>query len=238
MGRLVAGLIVVAVPAAIAGFAVPLHAEPTPAPFAPSASPLVLTRSLYLSLPDGQQIVVTRRYEVRFTPEESGFRVDGRLLDAEVDAPPRLSALAELERRRPDAGLFPVLLDHAGMILEPQPAQDGAPAAQQAVAGARAVIAASAAPASVRREITGSLDGLVASSRRSAWPTFLFNPGTAQRSTRRAVTLPGGTQGEVETVIRADPVLVGGLPQRVERRVTTRLDRTERTTTEVWTFSF
>ncbi len=226
------------VPAAMAGTAIPLHAEAGPAMFAPPEAPLVLTRSLLMPFPDGRQIAVTRKYEVRFSRTETGFRVEGRLLETEVEAPARLSALAEMERRRPEVGLFPVLLDQRGMVFEPSPGSAEAKTTRQAAAGARAIVAKSATPPGLREEIEGALEGLTSGARRSAWPPFLFNPGNTDRSDSRAVTLSDGTTGTIETRIRVDGLLLGGLPRRVERDVTTHFEGTQRATREVWTFSF
>lgn len=226
------------VPAVMAGMAIPLHAEAGPAMFAPPEAPLVLTRALLLPFPDGRQIVVTRKYEVRFSRTDTGFRVEGRLLETGVEAPPRLSALAEMERRRPEVGLFPVLLDQQGIVLEPSPGSAEVMTARQAAAGVRAIVAKSATPPGLREEIVGALESLTSGARRSAWPPFLFNPGNAERSDSRTITLPDGTTGTVETRIRVEGLLVGGLPRRIERNVTTQLEGTQRVTREVWTFSF
>lgn len=226
------------VSAAIVGTAMPLHADTMPALFAPPEAPLVLTRSLYLPFPDGRQIAVTRKYEVRFSRTDAGFRVEGRLLDTQIDAPPRLSALADMERRRREAGLFPVLLDQRGMILESPAASEEVRSATQAAAGARAIVAKSATPPGLREEIGGALESLTGTATRSAWPPFLFNPGNAERSDSRTITLPDGATGKVETRIHVDGLLVGGLPRRIERNVTTHFEGTQRVTREVWTFSF
>lgn len=224
------------VPATIA--ALPLYAQTGPAAFAPPETPIILTRSLYLPFPDGKQIAVTRRYEIRFSRSGAGFRLDGRLLDTHVEAPPRLSALADLERRRPDGGLFPVLLDRRGMILESLPTSGDAKPTLEAADGARAMIAQAAAPQGLRDAMDGALDSLTASTRRSDWPSFLFNPGQIGRIASRTVNLPDGTQGRAETRISVDGFLAGGIPRQVERSVTTYLEGTQRITREVWTFSF
>lgn len=218
--------------------AMPLYVQAGPAVFAPPETPIILTRSLYLPFPDGKQIGVTRTYEIRFSPSGSGFRLDGRLLETRVEAPPRLAALADLERRRPDTGLFPVLLDRQGRILESPPLSDGANAAHEAALGARAIIAQASPPPGLREQINGALNSLTGTRSRSDWPPFLFNPGLAERTASRTVYLPDGTQGMAETRISVEGLLSGGIPRRVERRVTTRLEGTQRTTREVWTFSF
>ena len=87
-----------------------------PDAFAPPSTPLILTRTLYRDLPGGGKIVVTRQYAVHFSADGDGYRLDGQLLDTAVQVPERLSALAEVERRRPDSGLFPAYLDRQGLI--------------------------------------------------------------------------------------------------------------------------
>ncbi len=205
--------------------------------FAPPSAPLVLTRTLYRDLADGKQVVVTRRYKIRFTPDGDGFRVDGTLIDATVDAPPFLARLAEIERTRPDTGVFPAFLDGRGMIRSGTAGRLDPQTRQQALASARKVIDEAPAPGETRRE-TGALLGQVANGGSGAgWPVFLFNPGPSERVERRQLALPDGGQGEVEVRIRAQGLQPGGLPQRIERVVVTRLAGTERVSREVWTIA-
>lgn len=205
--------------------------------FAPPSAPLILTRTLQRDLADGKQVVVTRRYTIRFTPDGDGFRVDGTLIDATVDAPPFLARLAEIERTRPDSGVFPAFLDGRGMIRSGTSAKLDPQTRQQAVTSAQKVIAESPAPTEARRE-TGALLGQVASGSSGAgWPVFLFNPGLSERVERRQVALPNGGQGEVEVRVHAEGLQPGGLPQRLERVVVTRLAGTERISREVWTIA-
>lgn len=205
--------------------------------FAPPSAPLVLTRTLYRDLADGKQVVVTRRYKIHFSPDGDGFRVDGTLIDATVDAPPFLARLAEIERTRPDSGVFPAFLDGRGMIRSGTAGKLDPQTREQALTSARKVIAEAPAPAETRRE-TGALLGQVASGRGgSGWPVFLFNPGPEERIERRELALPNGGQGEVEVRIRAQGLQPGGLPHRLERIVVTRLAGTERISREVWTIS-
>lgn len=205
--------------------------------FAPPSTPLVLTRTLYRDLSDGKQVVVTRRYAIRISPDGDGFRVDGTLIDATVDAPPFLARLAELERQRPDTGVFPALLDGAGMIRSGNAAPLDPQTRRRAMASARAVIADAPAPVEARRE-TGSLLNQVANGGSGAgWPVFLFNPGPTERVERRQLAMPDGGQGEVEVRVRVEGLQPGGLPQRLERVVITRLAGSERTSREVWTIT-
>lgn len=225
-------------PATIAGPAPVLHAQQALIAFTPPDGPVILTRSIYLSFPDGNHIAVMRRYEIRFSRGSAGLQVDGRLLGTEVEAPPRLSALADLERRRPDTGLFPLLLDPQGMIMESPPALDAEKTAPQAVALAKEIAAKAAVEPGLRHELNRAINSLSGVVKRSVWPIFLFNPGNSERSSSRTVALPDGSEGTVVTRIVVDQLLPGKLPRRVERSVTSRLEGTERTTREVWTFSF
>ena len=86
--------------------------------FVPPAGEMVLARSLIRELSDGQRIVVTRRYTIRFAAVPEGYQINGELIGVDVDAPPRLASLAELERRRVDPGLFPMRIDRAGILHE------------------------------------------------------------------------------------------------------------------------
>lgn len=205
--------------------------------FIPPTTPLVLTRTLYRELADGKQVVVTRRYVIHFSPIDEGYRIDGRLIGTTVDAPPLLARLAELERQRPDTGLFPAILDRSGMIRSGGGSRLSPELRQQALVQARTTIAQAPVPAVAKRE-TGALLGQVAGgSTGSAWPTFLFNPGTEDRIERRSVPLPNGGEGQVEVRIGVQGLMPGGLPHRLERVIVTRLDGSERTSREVWTIT-
>ncbi len=211
--------------------------SPAPA-FAPPSVPLVLTRTVHRPLPDGEQITVTRRYEIRFSPDGTGYRLDGRLLDARVDAPPRLARLAERELSRTDTALFPVSLDAQGMIRTVANVADHGLAAQQAMPGVQELLDKSGMPPEDREGVARSMDMLAASNRGSAWPVFLFNPGSSERTTVSEIKLRDGTVGRAETRIRAEELTPGGLPRRIERIITTTVAQTERRTREVWTISF
>ena len=62
-------------------------AAPSPAFQPPLDLVMLLSRALWCSLADGREIVATRRYPVRFVPQDPGWRVDGELLASEIDAP-------------------------------------------------------------------------------------------------------------------------------------------------------
>lgn len=207
------------------------------AEFSPPSAPLILTRTVYRTLVDGKELVVTRRYSIRFSRVDDGFRLDGELIDAQVQAPPSLAALAEVERRRADKGLFPALLDESGLIRSGMVGAADSQTRMVAVGQAKATIGASKLPASSKQALDGLTGQVAAASNGTAWPVFLFNPGDAEHFEARRITLPDGSEGEVEVRVQAEGRLVSGLPKRVERRVTTRLGGTVKTSREVWTLS-
>jgi hypothetical protein len=211
-------------------------AEAVASRFAPPSNTLTLTRTVYRSLSDGKEIVVTRRYAIRFSPEVDGYRLDGEFIGAEVDAPPALAGLAEIERKRLDTGLFPARLDSYGLIrsmggkIDPE-------AKQKTIDAAGKVLAKSPIGGEAKRESVGLVSQLANGASPSAWPRFLFNPGAGERVDTRKVPLPDGSQGEVEVRVSAEGLMPGGMAHKVERVITTRLEGTTRVSREVWTLS-
>jgi hypothetical protein len=211
--------------------------EAAPSRFTPPGGPLVLTRTLIRTLADGKQLVVTRRYAIRFTPDGDGFRLDGEQIGAEVKAPAMLAGLAEIERKRINKGLFPARLDANGVIRAGGVSAADPATRNRATAEAGRLIGAAPLPPEAQRE-RGTVLGQVATTTSvEAWPTFLFNPGPRDRVERRKLALPGGGEGEVEISIRVTGLAEGGLPTSVERTVVTRLSGTSRTSREIWTFT-
>ncbi|MGE8142392.1 hypothetical protein ACQKOE_10490 [Novosphingobium sp. NPDC080210] len=204
--------------------------------FAPPSTPLILTRTLYRDLPGGGKIVVTRQYAVQFSTDADGYRLDGQLLDTMVQVPERLSALAEVERKRPDSGLFPAYLDRHGLIRsDAGPPRSSAHSDALQLAGR--VLSKSALPPRGKEELGQAAGMIVTTSENSPWPAFLFNPGPGERTTTSRTALPDGSTGSIEVRVKADALMPGGLPLRISRLITTRLAGTERTTREVWTLA-
>lgn len=205
--------------------------------FLPPESPLLLTRTLYRSLSDGKMLIVTRTYAIRFTSDGDGYRLDGEQIGAEVQAPAGLAGLAEIERKRVDTGLFPAMLDQFGMIRSGGAATLDPALRQQVVTQANGIIAKADLTVPVKREGIDLVGQLAAVPNGTAWPSFLFNPGSRERVETRLVPMADGSEGVVEVRVRADGIAPGGLPQRVERTVTTRLAGTEKVSREVWTIA-
>lgn len=204
--------------------------------FVPPQNSLVLSRTVWRSLPDGKNIMVRRRYEVRIAADGDGYLVDGALLDTEVDAPPPVAMLAELERKRPDAGPFPLRLDRHGMITGSNTAPLDAAARAEATRSAALILKQANQVAPLRTKAMDALSRVLSSANGgTAWPVDLFNPARTSHHEVRRVPLPGGSEGEVDVSISVDRPDLSQLPQQFERTVVTRLDGSERISREVWT---
>jgi len=236
LARLLIASAAASLPLAHGALAASLEAPAGTNVFAPPFTPLILTRTLYRDLPGGGQVIVTRRYEVQFTPDGEGFRLDGQLLDTAVKGPASLAALAEVERKRTDSGLFPAYLDRRGVIRSAS-GNGPSPARGDALQQAGRLLTKSELSPRGRSEITEAASLIVTTSENSSWPAFLFNPGWDERTSTRQTAMPDGSTGTIEVRVKADELMPSGLPQRITRYITTRLAGTERTTREVWTLA-
>lgn len=217
-----------------------MSAADTPRPasglFKPSAAPLILTRTLRHMMHDGTAIVTRRAYRVQFTPDGTGFEVSGTLSEVTVEAPPGLEALAALERRRPDPGIFPIKLDAAGIIV---PSGDPAPSRQQrqAIGTASADIARMNLASADAAQAQGFVSQFQARPFRTYWPLDLFHPASGARREERTIALDGGLQGRVTTDIEASADRASGLLTNFSRTVITDMGGDKRTVIEEWTLA-
>ena len=206
------------------------------AEFTPPRTDMMLTRTLRRALPDGKEVVARRSYAVRFFNEGQGFRIDGRLIDVTVETPPSLQALAEIERKRPDVGMFPIRLDAAGMIVGGEPPAAGE-AIEQAAAIAAGQIGTSGLVALDMLQAQAFIRQMRARKAGSLWPADLFHPLASRRSETRSVALPDGQSGQVVIEMVAQTAGSTGLLASFERMVTTDLQGDKRVTREQWTLS-
>lgn len=225
--------------AAILPLATLCAAQPPAAPtgvFAPPASPMLLTRTLRHVMHDGTAVVTRRSYRVRFVAAGAGFRLEGTLSDVAVEAPPGLEALANLERLRPDPGIFPIALDASGLIV---PAPDPAPTVQQhqAIGTASAEIDRLGLTPAETAQAQGFVGRFQARPFRTGWPLDLFRPGPGTRRDERTITVSGGPPGRVTTDIGASVDAASGLLRSFERKVTTDLEGDRRVVIEEWTLT-
>lgn len=200
----------------------------------PSGRPLILARKLVRELPGGAAIVATRRYRVTFRPVSGGWEVDGVLIASEIDVPPALAAIAAIERARPDDGMFPIQLDHAGRIV----AEPTAGLGREAVAGAvgTANHRVGSAPAA------GFIAGIGAAAATqggglTSWPEALFLPGGMSGTTGQAFALPDGSAGSVRVSLESAPAVGMATMGRAARIIVTQAAGTRRVAREEWTLA-
>ncbi len=234
--RMMQGAALAALAAAAPACAAP--AQSATSAFAPPQSPLLLTRELRKILPDGNEIVSRRRYAIRFVPQGSGYRVEGDLIGAEVEAPPELAGLAEVERTRSDGGLFPLTLDSAGMIVAQQGNHDAA-AEARTMAEARTYLAAQTDLTDADRAAALAMVAKLQAQARAAggnWPADLFRPADGERRESRELPLPDGSAGKVIVTINASETPTG-LLAHFQRQVVTELAGTNGLSSETWTMA-
>lgn len=213
-------------------------ASPAPAPADTAAfilpdGPINLTRTVRRTLPDGKEVIATRSYEVRVARDGGGYRVEGRLLSAQVDAPPSLEALAAIERKRGDDSLFPFRLDAQGLIVSPAAPGDGASLQAAGIAARHAIAKGRLAPAQ-RREAEAAVGQIMARGAAGSgaqWPADLFRPALGRRTSVTAISLPGGRAGTVTTAIE---VTREAGAARIERTVVTETGGNRRTIREIY----
>jgi hypothetical protein len=234
--QLMQGATLAALAAAAPACAAPARAAP--AAFHPPEAQVLLTRELRKALPDGEQIVSRRRYYIRFVPQGAGYGVEGDLVGAEVEAPPELARLAEVERTRSDEGLFPLMLDNAGMIVAQS--GDNDPAAEaRTMAEAKAYLAQQTELSEADRAAALAMVAKLQAQARASggnWPADLFRPADGERRESRELPLPDGSAGKVTVTINASDT-PDGLLANFQRQIVTELEGTSRLSTETWTLA-
>lgn len=200
--------------------------------------PMRLARRLIRELQDGDKILVEREWLVNFSMRPGGIAVDGRQLHAYVQAPPRIAAIAEIERNRSTEGLFPILLDSTGMIASVGPSETygDVDAAVRAAEQIFARAAVSESESKTHRRLLAQLQQ-AGSSMLDQMPRDLFFPRRLALHETRPLALPDGTIGEFELVYTAQTTPGAAWLDRAERRVTTRLAGSERFSSETWSLA-
>jgi hypothetical protein len=205
--------------------------------FSPPENQLVLTRVLHSPLADGSEVVARRSYAVSIKPDGEGFRVDGELLGCEVEAPPQLQALAEIERNRPDTGLFPMQLDRAGMLVPPTANPQPGESIQDAAAMASKALESSELDNAGRAQAQGFIARIRSKAAHTLWPSDLFRPESGRRIEKHDFALPDGGEGRITVEITARADSAPGVLTELERTVVTEMAGSRRVTREEWTIS-
>lgn len=203
--------------------------------FSAPDQPVVLTRTVRRALPDGKELVSRRSYAVRFTRENGGYLVEGELVSSDVEAPPALKSLAEIERNRPERNLFPIRLDsHGRIVATARQAATVGPASGQSLV--RTGIESSRLSPEEKAQAMGFVRALLdQGGAMISWPTDLFNPKPGSHKEVRQIAVPGGGSGRVTVSTDAHLAGNGRLLDRVERVVVTELGDSRRTVSESWT---
>ena len=206
--------------------------------FAPPRGPMIFSRRLERELPDGNKLVVTRSFAVRFAASPAGWTVTGAQVGVKVDAPDWVAPLAALERQRIETGLFPLALDRAGMILD---GPDARPAREldRAIAIVRGRIAKAAIAADEREEIEAFIRAVheAGTAMTSEFPGDLFAPRDDAVRAERELALPGGGAGTIEVSFTAVTDPATGLMREARREIVTRIDTDRRLTREDWSLT-
>lgn len=206
---------------------------------------MLLTRTLRRELADGTAIVATRRYRVVFVRSATGWTLDGALVASEIAAPRALSAIAAIERARPDPALFPIRLDPGGTIRPRDGAAspDGAAwraALDQAIALATKQLGSASDPLTLALLIQ-QMQAVAGAATLSHWPATLFLPEPGSAREERRFALPdtgagghGASEGSIVAELERLPADDGETMGRAERRVVTEVAGTRRITREQW----
>lgn len=105
-------------------------------PIRPPWGSMLYRRRLVRGLPGGANFTVAREFRVRFEPVASGFILSGTQVSAHVEAPEALASFAAIEEQRVETGMFPLMLNASGQIVEGN-ADLSASAAEQAMRDVR-----------------------------------------------------------------------------------------------------
>lgn len=207
------------------------------AKFTPPIGPMRFTRRLVRGLAGGNSIVVGRDFAVRFEPAAGGaFVVTGAQIAVEVSMPPGLERMAELERARVEAAMFPIQLDRLGQIIgAPPPDLPGQ--LDAAVAEALRILDRHRLSLAERAEAAAFVDAVhrSASSVAAQLPQDLFAPVEPRREEHRSIELPGAEVGSLDIVYTAVADPRTGVMQQARREIVTTIAGDSRLTAEDWT---
>lgn len=215
------------------------------ASFEPPAAPMRLSRTLVRDLPGGAEIMVRRRWMVEFRPSADGFTLSGQQTSVEVETPPTLGFLAQLEEKRIEAGLFPMALSPGGMIVTGDQAPDSempdsempdSEMFDRAILAAARHIDHAGLPADDARQAIEALSALQKSAANltSKVPRDLFRPLRPHWQVDRNIDLPNGRSGGIAVIFDARMDAAGQLMEQYERRVVSSIGSSSRTSSELW----
>ncbi len=197
--------------------------------------PMVLSRTLERSLSDGASIAVSRSWQVEFESQGRAVAINGMQVHVEVAAPDNLARLAEIEKARSTADMWPILLSENGRVMA-SGGELGEADLAAAMREAETIIASrniDAAQQAAQMQYLAAMTR-AGSSVLDTLPGDLFFPENTPMHTVREVNLPGGLKGEFELRYSAVSTSQHGWLDRAQREVITRVERTEQRAAEEW----
>lgn len=205
--------------------------------FAPDREPLIFSRKLVRGPAGGEAIEVERHFQIEIVPGASGFQISGKQTGVKVSAPAPLQALADIERRRVETGLFPIELNENGLIRAGRPLS-ATQATKDAVSKALELLDSpnTISDPVLYRQFLMQVQKHAAQFM-SHLPSDLFSPPDQPVVSKREIPLPGELVGEVEVVYKAASDPDTGLMTAARREVTTRIGSDSRTAQEVWSIA-
>lgn len=202
-------------------------------PAGPAITPpdgmMIYRRTMLRELPGGASLEVARDFTVRFERLGEGFRLTGSQRTARVTAPENLASLARLEEQRVETGIFPLVLNANGHILEGA-GTDPSEEVRLALENVQRRFAGRGAEAG---ELIEALQATSAQLT-ATLPFDLFCPNHPSRTESQQITLPWGDSGEVTTRFEAERDPQTGLMRNASREVVTRLGGEQRRSLESW----
>lgn len=196
---------------------------------------MVLTRKLERQLIDKRTISVTRKWLIQFGKHSGGISINGHQIDAVVDAPSQLAALADIERKRSTDGMFPILLAADGRIIAAGH-QEAQADVTRAVRSAETYIAREWSNEGQRlaaKQVLSQLQ-MASSSLFDNLPPDLFFPNGKPVQNIQPVNLPDGSTGQFELHYEATPATSGSWLHHASRKIVTRLGDSSRLSLEIW----
>jgi len=221
--------------ASLAGFAIVPPVAAANRPIIVPAGTMRLSRRVTRELDPQVAIVVTREWRIAFSHIEGGWLVSGDMVAVDVDVPPALNALADIERQRDTPECFPIELDESGLIRRsdgPQLSLDLDTAAHEA----ELVLTANGSDISKQRDLRSFVSQLQmsASSLITRFPQDLFFPSGDDIVEKREMTLPGGITGLVRMDYSAKLQQGSQLLRSSVRTITTSVGGETRRSVEEW----
>ncbi len=197
--------------------------------------PMLLSRIIERELSDGEVLSIRRTWQVGFSSQGRGIAVTGKQLDASVDAPAKLGALARLEQQRDTHTMWPILLSEDGVILaagEYASEED----VNSAVQVAKAMIAQRARSGQTKARDMNYISELqrASSSLLDQLPPDLFFPQIGDQSFVKPVALPEGIEGEFSLHYSAETAEGAQWMANARRKIVTRIGDTSRASSDTW----